>query len=85
MRTQRQHRIDRALVRILAALGDLLMPEDILRAEIGLHVVPAPTKTEIDEALRQADLQNRLVSIQGETGLKWKLSENGRAWHAENP
>ena len=85
MRTLRQNRIDRALARVLGSIGDYLLPDATLRTEVALHVVPPPTTAEMDEAIRHADTQRRIIGIQGETGPKWKLSEVGQAWHAENP
>jgi hypothetical protein len=83
-RTEQQQRIDRTLIRVLLNLGDYLLPEKSLAAEIELSTHPRPTASEIAEAIRHADSRQRIVSIRSETGLKWKLTELGRAWVAEN-
>lgn len=86
MRTQRQFKIHRALLDALAAIsGGYLLPEDILRADASRLVVPAPSTAEIDEELRRADRERRVTGIESETGMKWKITDVGRAWLAENP
>jgi len=84
MRTERQHRIDRALVRTLRQTSPLLLREKTLRDEIALGTDPAATNDEITEAIRHADGEGRLTTVRGETGLKYKLNDNGHAWAAEN-
>jgi hypothetical protein len=84
MRTSRQFRIDRALIRALANIGTYLLPEHALRDEIGLAIVPRPSSAEIDDAIRHADAEGRLIGVQADAGPKWKLSDIGRAWWAEN-
>jgi hypothetical protein len=83
-RTEYQQRIDRALTRVLLNLGDYLLPEKSLAAEIELGTHPRPAAAEIAEAIRHADSHRRIISVRADTGLKWKLTELGRAWAAEN-
>ena len=84
MRTPRQNRIDRALARVLTDSAPYLMPDFALREEIASRVIPRPTNTEVDEAVRHADEAGRLTSVPGETGPKWKLNDAGQAWASEN-
>ena len=84
MRTTRQHRLDRACLRVLANCGDYLLPDANLRDEIGMLVVPSPTTAELDDTIRHHDSSRRLIGVQGETGTKWKLNDAGRAWLAEH-
>lgn len=85
MRTPRQHGIDRAIVRVLASIGDLLLGDTLLRNEVSLHLVPPPTMAELDEAIRHADTQRRIAGIPTETGTKWQITDTGRLWHTQNP
>jgi len=55
MRTTRQHRLDRACLRVLANCGDYLLPDANLRDEIGMLVVPSPTTAELDDTIRHHD------------------------------
>ena len=83
-RTARQHRIDRAVARVLANCGDYLLPDSSLIDEVGLIVVPRPGASEVEESIRHHDAQRRLTTVQGETESKRKLNDAGRAWHQEN-
>jgi hypothetical protein len=85
MRTRRQHTIDRALARILDDASPYLMPEQPLREELASRVTPRPSTTEVDDALRHADTELRLSTVQVDTGPKYKLSDIGQAWLSENP
>lgn len=84
MRSPRQHRIDRAIVRVLASLGDLVLPDNLLREEVGLHLVPAPTTAELDDAIHYADTQRRIAGIATETGIKWQITDAGKIWNTQN-
>jgi len=83
-RTEQQHRVDRALARVLLNVGDYLLPERALRDEITLVLHPPSARAEIDEAIRHADNAGRLTAVRGEIGLKYKLNDAGRAWASEN-
>lgn len=84
MRNRRQHQIDRTLARLLNDAQPYLLPEDALREELASRVIPRPSTTEVDDALRHADAERRLVAVEAETGRKYKLSEIGHAWLSEN-
>ena len=84
MRTARQHKIDKALARVLIDAAPYHMPEAALREEIIGRVIPRPTATEVDDSIRHADQEKRLVSVQADTGPKYTLSEIGQAWAAGN-
>lgn len=81
-RTSREHRLDRAVAMALRDAGSL--PEALLIDELGLRVRPAPLRSEATEAIRHADSTGRIVGIQGETGPRYKLTEDGRLWMAEH-
>jgi hypothetical protein len=86
MRTLRQLKIHRAVLDSLTAVpGGYLLPDEILRADAARLVYPAPTTAELDEEIRRADRERRAVGLDTESGMKWKLSDTGRAWLAENP
>ena len=84
MRTSAQLRTDRALVRILLDAAPYLMPEAALKEEITLRVIPRPSAGEVEDSIRHADTERRLVAVRTEGGLKYKLSEAGQAWAQEN-
>jgi len=85
MRTPRQHRIDRAVARALAAIGEFMLQEDLLIDEASLRIAaPRATQAEIEESIRHHDSSGHLIGVATETGTKWKLSDSGRAWWAEN-
>lgn len=83
-RTRRQHTLDRMLGRLLNDAQPYLLPEDALREELTARVIPRPSATEVEDAIRHADAERRLVSVEAETGRKYKLSEIGQAWLSEN-
>jgi hypothetical protein len=83
-RSPQQHRIDRSLINLMRNLGDNLLPDAALRTEIELCTHPRPTTSEVDDAIRHADINKRITGVRTETGVKWKLSDTGRAWAAEN-
>jgi hypothetical protein len=85
MRTARQHRIDRAVARVLAATGAYMLPEGTVIDEVGLLVIaPRATQSEIEESIRHHDSSGRLTGVSGDMGTKWKLNDAGRAWWGEN-
>jgi hypothetical protein len=85
MRTSRQHRIDRAVARVLSQIGDYLLPQESLIDEVSLLIMaPRPTRAEIEDSIRHHEANGRITGVHGETGPKWKLSDTGRAWWAEN-
>lgn len=87
MRTERQHLIDRAVIRALLQIGRFLMPEGTLvrQLEVAVPVIPLPTMAEVDSAVRHLEAQGRLVVIVSEeTGTrKLQITDGGRAWAAQ--
>jgi hypothetical protein len=85
MRTARQHRIDRAVARVLANCGDYLLPQESLIDEVGqLIMAPRATRAEIEDSIRYHETSGHITGVTCEAGTKWKLSDAGRAWWAEN-
>lgn len=84
MRTPRQLKLDRAIARVLTDAAPYLMRQDLLAEEITGRVIPRPTATEVEEAIRHADQEKRLTSVPSDAGPKFRLSEIGQAWAAEN-
>ena len=85
MRTARQHRLDRAVARVLANCGDYMLPHETLIDEVGLLIMaPRPTRAEIEDSIKHHESSGRITGVNGETGTKWKLNDAGRAWWAEN-
>lgn len=86
MRTERQHLIDRAVIRALLQAGRYLLPERTLQQqlEVAAPVVPAPTAAEIESAIRHLQTEGRIVVVVSEeTGSrKLQISDGGRAWAA---
>ena len=86
MRTARQTKVRRAVLKALECVpADFLLPEDTLRADARRLVLPAPTTAELDYEIAVADAQRLITGVQAEDSTKWKLSDGGRAWLAENP
>ena len=84
MLNRRQFKIRRALQAAADIPDDLMLPDDLLRAEAGRLVVPKPTTAEFDEQIKAADAARQLIGVVSESGTKWKLGTAGRAWLAEN-
>lgn len=84
MRSVREHLVDRAVARVLSRAAGYVFGVEVIAASVELEVVPPPSRTEIADSLRWHDAAGHLVSVQGDTGPKYKLSEPGRAWQAEN-
>ena len=85
MRTHRQTRIRRAILTALSAVpAGYLLPDDLLRIEAARYLQPRPTTAELDAEIGAADTERLVVGIPGEEVIKWKLSDAGRAWLAEN-
>ena len=84
IRTERQHQIDRAIVRMLLQCGDLLVLDSIIADGARMGVAPAPSQAELDESFDWLDGQRRIFGLHTELGPKHKLTEAGRAWAAEN-
>ncbi len=86
MRTTRQLKIDRAVLHALALIPEgYLAPQSLLHGDAARLVLPRPSTAELDEAVAHADASHRIVGVHGEEGVKWKISDAGRAWLAEHP
>jgi hypothetical protein len=84
--TTREVKIHRALLAALHDIpGNLMLPDDLLRAEAARLVVPRPTASELDAQLLNAERERRITGVYTEEGTKWKLADAGRAWLAEHP
>lgn len=83
MRNERQHDLDRTVIRALLQMGDLPLRDAYLVDAVRRAAEPAALLSEAEEAVRYAEAQRRIVGIRAETGVKWKLTDAGRAWAAE--
>lgn len=83
-RTPKQHTLDRAVVSTLRQVGGRLVPEEALIATVEIKTdYLAPTRSEIEEAIRYAEREGRALGLSGETGRKYKITEAGEAWALE--
>jgi hypothetical protein len=82
-RNHRQHLIDRAVIRALLQCGAYACPDAALYETVVLVVTPCPLRSEFEGALRHLETERRVVGIRGETGAKWKITEEGQLWAAE--
>lgn len=86
MRTSRQIKILRALLLALKVIPKaFLLPDSILRTDASRVCLPRPTTAELDEGIASADHDRLIVGVQGEEEAKWKITDAGLAWLAENP
>lgn len=86
MRTRRQTDLRRALLLALSYVpASHLLREDTLCADAARMVSVRPTQAELGAEISAADAENLITGILGEDCRKWKLSDAGRAWLAENP
>lgn len=83
-RSQRQHLIDRAIIRGLLQCGPYACPEMALHETIVLTVTPAPMKSELENSLRHHEAERRIIGVPAETGRKWKITDEGQLWAAEH-
>lgn len=86
--TRRQLSLRRAVLLVARDFTDArhIAPEDLLRGEAArLTVPPTPTTAELDEAIRGADAARLILGVSTDEGVKWKLTDAGRAWLAEHP
>lgn len=69
----------------LKAAGGLLVPEPALRVQLRIAVSPAPTGTEISEALNLSESKGWIISLRDEftNEMKWKITDAGRGVLAE--
>lgn len=84
MRTPNQHALDRAVVSTLRQVGGRLVPEAALIATVEIKTdYLAPSRAEIEEAIRHAEREGRALGVTTETGKKFKITEVGEAWALE--
>lgn len=84
MRNERQHLIDRAVVKTLREAAARLVPEAALVAAVEIKTdYLQPTQAEVVDAIRHAEREGRALGVSGETGRKWKITEAGEAWALE--
>lgn len=72
-----------ALLQSLADVGEYLIPEKTLFADVNIRCAMPVTHTEFRQMLSDAEQKRRILSVQSEDGLKWKITDNGRARLAE--
>ena len=86
MLTPRQISIDRAILTALAAMpAEMLLLEEVLRADASRMVPVRPTTVEFDERLRYLDGRRRIAGLEGESSMQWQITDAGRLWRALNP
>lgn len=84
MRNERQHTLDRAVISVLRQVGGRAVPEAALVAAVEIKTDwIAPTRAEIEEAIRNAEREGRALAATFETGKKYKLTEAGELWALE--
>jgi len=79
-RSPQQHLLDRAIMRALLDSRSGTLPERMLTDKLAIALEPAPLRSELDEALRHADAEYRVVSVDTTYGMVWSLTDSGRAW-----
>jgi len=84
-RSQNQHTLDRAVVSTLRQVSGRLVPEDALISAVEIKTdYLAPTRAEIEEAIRYAERENRALGVTTETGRKFQITDEGEAWALKN-
>lgn len=73
------------LLLLLRQAGTLLTPEPTLRVDLRLAVSPAPSGTEISEAIDTCERNGWVIGVRDAmTGqLKWRITDSGRVSLAE--
>lgn len=83
-RTDRQHTIDRAVVKTLREVMGRSVPAAALASAVEIKVdYIEPTVAEIEDAIRHAERAGRIVGAMGETGKRYKLTPDGELWALE--
>jgi hypothetical protein len=86
MRNSRQTSIRRALLTALDQVQGFLLPDALLRTEASRLVTGGrPTMAEFDREIAEADKGRLIIGVTGEDTMKWKITESGSLWLAENP
>jgi len=86
MLTPREIKIRRAV--LLSARNmpeDILLSDEMLRADANRLVLPRPTTAELDQQIAAADCARQLIGIPSDEGVQWQLSIAGRAWLVAHP
>lgn len=84
--THREVKLMRAVLAALAAVpADLLLVDEVLRADAARMLAPRATVAEMDWAIHAAEKQRRIAGIVGELGPQWQITAAGRLWLAQNP
>lgn len=82
---ERHFQLKRALLRALEECGAYAVTETPLVEAARLKVDHLrPTVAECDAALRDIETARLGVAVPSERGRKWKLTDAGRLWLAEN-
>lgn len=73
------------ILRLLAAARGKLTPEITIRMDLRQAVVPAPTLSDTNAALRQIEERNLAVSMRDDLGdqVRWRITDQGKAELAE--
>ncbi|HSI13396.1 MAG TPA: hypothetical protein VK961_15200 [Chthoniobacter sp.] len=83
-RSPDQHTLDRAVISVLRQVSGRLVPEDALISAVEIKTdYLAPSRAEIEEAIRYAEREGRALGVTVETGKKYKITEAGEAWALE--
>ena len=86
MRTERQHQLDRTVIRALLQMGEIPLAEPhLLHAALKTFNPPETKASEAEavDAVRWQAARLRIRALTTEQGIKWLLTENGRGWAAE--
>lgn len=80
----RKYKIIRAILNVLENLDGGQLTEQVLHAEVNLHVTPTATVGEFEDALQQCDHSKWITGVTGKFGgKKWNLSDLGAAARLE--
>lgn len=83
---KRTYLIKRALLRTLHDCGGFPVTEETLRDQASIKLdFLQPTTAELDAGLGTIDTERLSVALPSEAGRKFKLTDAGRLWLAENP
>lgn len=88
MLTERETDVAREICRILSDCGDYLLRDSLLRdtARRALSTPRRPlvSPAELDAAIAHLEGRGRILRTDTEEGPKWRLTDSGRSWYAEN-
>ena len=83
--TDRERTLIIATLEVLQQMGSLLLAVEHVRRGVRLKTEPKATPSEVEDALSWAETRGLILSQRDEfTGLKYKLTDNGRAWLKEH-